>query len=328
MHRDWAKQREIYTAALHNGRMRCTISAGSTETWRFSATKSCMGDGRNLQNITKPRRIIFVPDPGFTLYQIDQRQAESLVVAYVSGDENYILAHKTDDTHVFVARMCSNELDWPNRDEKCPKCHGTKCPICDNTGLAEQWFARKPFFRHHSLRDLYKRIQHGTNNGGTYRNVARNLKCPEHEAMEKIDRYYGAFPGIPRWHQEITCQVKEDGIIYYPGGYKRIVLGRRNDPATHRECIASVPQSVIAWINHAAFANIWHTFDGSFLSGDAGPDLQVLLHVHDAVLFQSRSLAIAQQAHELAGSTVWPMPGGEMRVPWDFKSGTNWKAVS
>lgn len=311
-HRDWAKQREIYTMRLHNGRARCTISVGSTETWRFSSTKSPMGDGRNLQNITKPRRIVFIPDPGFTLYQIDQRQAESMTVAYLCGDEGYINAHRSSDTHVAVARICDPDLDWPPPGSR-----------------EEAEFVRRPnYLRHWTLRDLYKSIQHALNYGGSAATVARRLHISEADAAVQVARYYSAFPGIPRWHQEVISQIKEEGVIYYPGGYKRPVLGRRYDPATHRECIASFGQSIIAWINHTAFANIWHEFDGSFLAGDAGPDLQVLLHGHDAVLFQSRTEDLARRAHALASSTIWPMPGGDMQVPWDFKAGTNWKAVS
>lgn len=311
-HRTWAKEREIYTMRLHDGRARCTISVGSTETFRFSSTKSPMGDGRNQQNIKKPRRIIYIPDPGFTMYQIDQSQAESRVVAYLSGDKDYINAHHTSDTHVAVARICAPELDWPPPGSP-----------------EEAAFVRQPnYLRHWTLRDLYKSIQHALNYGGTASTVARRLHISETDADIQIDRYFGAFPGIPAWHREVIRQIKEEGIIYYPGGYKRVVLGRRNDPATHRDIFASFGQSIIGWINHLAFANIWHEFDGSFLAGDAGPNLQVLMHVHDAVLYQSRTEALAKAAHALASSTIWPMPGGDMQVPWDFKAGRNWKAVS
>ena len=328
--RAWAKEREIYSARLHNGRMRCTLSVGSTETWRFSSSKSALGDGRNLQNIKKPRRIIFVPDPGFTLYQIDQRQAESLTVAYLSCDEGYINAHHTSDTHLAVARLCAPDLDWPRHDERCPTCNGARCPDCSGTGTAERWFAERPGsgYRHLTLRDLYKRIQHLLNYGGTYHAVARTLHISEQEAAHQRDLYFGAFPGIPAWHSEVIAQIKDNGVVYYPGGYKRIVLGHRHDPATHRDIFASFGQSIIGWINHTAFSSIWHEFDGSFLSGDAGPPLQVLMHGHDAVLYQSRSDDLAHQAHQLASSITWPMPGGTMQVPWDFKSGHNWKAVS
>lgn len=317
--RTWEKEREIYAAQLYNGRMRCTVSVGSTETWRFSSTKAATGDGRNLQNVKKPRRIIFVPDPGFTMYQIDQKQAESMTVAYLTGDEAYINAHHTLDTHTAVARICAPDLDWPPP--------GTP---------EEAAFVRRPnYLRHWTLRDLYKSIQHALNYGGSYRTVARRLNISEHDAAIQVERYYGAFPGIPRWHQEVVRQVKEDGVIEYPGGYKRIVLGRRNDPKTHRDIFASFGQSIIAWINHSAFAKIWHELDGSFLAGEAGGPLQVLMHGHDAVLFQARTDNaaashdnLAQRAHALASSIVWPMPGGDMQVPWDFKAGPNWKAVS
>lgn len=311
-HRTYSKEREIYVAALHHGRMRCTISVGTTETWRFSSTKSPMGDGRNLQNIKKPRRIIFIPDPGFMMYQIDQRQAESLTVAYTCADPLYINAHHTSDTHIAVARICNPDADWPEPADPD----------------AEDFYRREGWLGTWSIRDAYKRIQHLLNYGGTYKAVARTLHIPERAAAVQVERYYAAFPGIPRWHQEVIRQIKDEGVITYPGDYKRVVLGHRRDPATHREVLASFGQSIIGWINHAAFANIWHEYDGSFLAGDRGPPLQVLMHIHDAVLYQSRTEELAKCAYDLASSVVWPMPGGEMRVPWDYKAGRNWKAVS
>lgn len=204
------------------------------------------------------------------------------------------------------------------------------CPACGGTGQADQWFARREGsgIRHLTLRDLYKRIQHLLNYLGSFRAVARVLNITERDAEIQRDRYFAAFPGIPRWHQEVIRQIKSEGVVEYPGGYKRIILGRRNDPATHREVIASFGQSIIGWINHSAFAAIWHELDGSFLSGTDGPDLQVLMHVHDAVLFQSRTDYLARRAHSLASSIIWPMPAGPMQVPWDFAAGRNWKAVS
>jgi DNA polymerase I-like protein with 3'-5' exonuclease and polymerase domains len=310
--RTWSKEREIYAARLHNGRMRCTLSVGSTETWRFSSSKSSLGDGRNLQNVKKPRRIIFVPDPGFTMYQIDQKQAESLTVAYLCCDEAYIRAHLTSDTHIAVAHICNPDADWPDPSDPA----------------ATSFYRREGWLGDWSIRDAYKRIQHLLNYGGTYAAVARTLHIPEREAHIQVERYYAAFPGIPRWHEEVGRQIRADGVVYYPGGYKRTVLGHRNDPKTLRDILASFGQSIIGWINHTAFAAIWHEFDGSFLPGAAGPPLQVLMHGHDAVLYQSRTPELAQAAHDLASSITWPMPAGDMRVPWDFKSGPNWKAVS
>ena len=311
--RDWKKQSDVLRSKVRKGRLRCTFSVGSTDTFRFSSTKSHMGDGTNLQNITARRRYIAVPDNGFVLVGMDQEQAESRIVAYASGDPAYIEAHESEDTHTYVCRLVWPDEDW-----------------CGEIGPDRELAEEPNFLRHFSRRDLAKRVQHGLNYGATEHSLARTLQITIKEAKALAVRYFNTFPGIRAWQREIIRQVKEHGVLHYPGGYMRQFFDRTWDAATHRAAIASYPQSICAWINHIAFTRIWREFDGDYRAGHEGPDVQVLLHGHDAVDFQVR----AEWADELIPQIVerakvaWPMPGGTMIMPWDVKRGDNWKEVS
>ena len=75
-----------------DGRMRTSYNVAGTETGRWSSSQSAFWTGTNLQNITGELREIFIADPGHKLFYADLDQAESRVVAYLSGDDAYINA--------------------------------------------------------------------------------------------------------------------------------------------------------------------------------------------------------------------------------------------
>lgn len=84
-------------------RMRCNFNVGGTETFRFSSSKNAFGSGGNLQNIPKGSedeeldegvfrfpnlRKMFIPDPGFFLFDVDLAGADAQVVAWEAEDDD------------------------------------------------------------------------------------------------------------------------------------------------------------------------------------------------------------------------------------------------
>lgn len=80
-------------------RMRCSYNLCGTETFRFSSSKNPFDRGTNLQNIPKgddhddPNRLslpnvrkLFIPDPGFTFFDMDLDRADLQVVVWEAGD--------------------------------------------------------------------------------------------------------------------------------------------------------------------------------------------------------------------------------------------------
>lgn len=83
-----------------DGRMRCSFNVCGTETFRFSSSKNAFGSGMNLENIPKGTvalepddlelpnvRRLFIPDPGFTFFDMDLDRADLQVVVWEAGDE-------------------------------------------------------------------------------------------------------------------------------------------------------------------------------------------------------------------------------------------------
>jgi len=104
--RDLEKQIEFLSKKLTpTGRFVTSYNIAGTETFRLSSSEHPLRMGSNQQNIPGEARKAFISDPGYTFFQADQQGAEARVVAYVSGDENYIAACEGGDSHTMVASM-------------------------------------------------------------------------------------------------------------------------------------------------------------------------------------------------------------------------------
>lgn len=310
------KDAGMVKARLDGGRMRTSINVGATESFRFSASKTHFGAGANLQQVKHDLRGMFIPDDGMVMVYMDQNRAESFVVAHLSADPAYIAAHAAADTHVEVAKLIWPDAGW------------TGDPDAD-LELSEQ----PNFIRLHSRRDLAKRTQHALNyypppdkewhmkGSGPQHTLARLLGIEVRTAYQIANSYFEAFPGIRKWQDEIIEQVKKYQRVYYPGGFYRDFFGRPWDEGTHREAISSIPQSTVAWTNHIVMFRLWKELEKE-------KKFEMLMHNHDAVLFQCTDWDLWRPRVEALSVVEWPWEGGTFSVPWDGKAGKNWKEAS
>lgn len=299
--RDAAKQ--IGMLKSFGTRLRFSLNAASTDTFRASSSKDSFRRGLNAQTLPEHLRKPIIPDVGKLFGAADQEQAESRVVAYVSGDQGYIAAHNAADTHTYVSRLIWPDAPWTGDDKK-------------DREFAEQ----KGFKRHWSRRDLAKRVQHGSNYGATAHALARTLNIPVSEAQEILDRYFAAFPGILNWQRAVASEVRTHGVLTYPGGYVRQFYGRRWDDHTVRAALASIPQSIVAWTTHLVFSRMYDQLDD-------GETFMVMHHIHDEVLWQydpqvwpkERQLEVLTPLFNVE----WPWRGSTFVIPWSPVFGGN-----
>lgn len=241
-------------------KMRTSYNVCGTETGRWSSNSNVFGSGTNLQNITNELREIFVAKEGYKLAYVDLEQAESRVVAYLSGDQNYIDACEGGDLHTTAAQMVWPELGWTG-------------DLKQDKAIAEQ--------RAHgifSYRDLAKRGGHGTNYMGKPPTMAKHLHTDVKVLEEFQDRYFSAFPGIPRWHQDVATELQTTGKLTTPIGRTRYFLSRLHSDDTLKEGIAFLPQSTIGEILNEGMYRVWKKFDPK--------EVELLAQVHDAILIQ------------------------------------------
>ena len=101
-----------------DGRMRCSYNICGTETFRFSSAQNAFGSGTNLQNIPKGSkgkevddlslpniRKLFVPDEGYTFFDMDLDRADLQVVVWEADDlELKQMLHEGVDIHAENAK--------------------------------------------------------------------------------------------------------------------------------------------------------------------------------------------------------------------------------
>lgn len=299
----------LQTGVDSDERMRTSYNVCGTETGRWSSNANAFGTGTNFQNWEDYLREIFVADKGWKMAYIDGEQAESRVVAYISGDENYIRACEGGDLHTFVAKMVWPELEWTGDLKQDKKVAGQ---------LA---------YREMSYRDLAKRLGHGTN----YRGKPRTMAMHTHVEVPLIEefqaKYFAAFPGIPKWHQSVATQLQTKGAITTPLGRTRVFLGRRDSDDTLKEAIAFVPQSTIGEIINEGMWRVWKAFDRE----DAPLRCQLLAQVHDAILIQYPDLSPEYEINiiEAVKRTMEvpiPINGRTLVIPANCEGiGWNWR---
>lgn len=284
-----------------DSRMRCSYSVAGTETGRWNSSMNAFSTGTNMQNITNSLREIFVAEPGKKLAYIDLQAAESKAVGYVTGDENYIVACDSGDAHTTVARMTWKNTPWTGDIKKDKK-------IASST----------PAYRELSMRDMAKKLGHGTNYFGTPRTMAGHAKMPV-DVIEEFQRsYFENFPGIPRWHQQVIRGIQLNHKVTTCYGRERIFFGRASEAATWREAIAFEPQSTIAdTLNFAAWRvqRKWQ-----------GKTVELLAQVHDAIVVQYPEELEDELLPQILDEMIFPVPinGRYMIIGVDAEVGWNW----
>lgn len=249
-------------------RMRCSYNICGTETYRFNSSKNAFDSGGNLQNIpngseedglTLPNvRKLFIPDPDYTFFDMDLDRADMQVVVWESGETSLKEAlHKGVDMHILNAIILAGheppDLDW----------------LCD--GHAEYPHIKSKYKKE---RQLAKAFIHGSNYGGGARTmaIAAGVTVAQAERFQKI--YFGAYPGIKKWHERTEHQLRTKHYVQNAFGYRRYYFDRVDGLLP--EALAWIPQSTVANVIDRAWVNIH----------DNLPEVQVLLQVHDSLCGQ------------------------------------------
>jgi DNA polymerase I len=245
-----------------DGRMRCSYNICGTESYRLSSSENAFGTGGNLQNIPAggdagedsdlqlPNvRQLYVPDPGFTIFDTDLSKADLRIVAWES-DENELKAMLAEgrDPYIETAREFYKD------------------PTISKTRYDGSI---------HPKYKIFKSFAHGTHYLGTPHGLSSRLGLTIHEATKTQAWYFGKYPKIKKWQERIIAEVTKRRYVENAFGYRRQYFGRI-DEATFREAIAWIPQSTVAlYINH-----IWLAIYEKY------PSIEVLLQVHDSLVGQ------------------------------------------
>lgn len=207
-----------------------------------------------LPNVRK----FFIPDPGYSIFDMDLDRADLQVVVWEADDDMLKAALRTGvDVHL----MNGISLE--------------QLPMPDLAELVEshpQYPEHRAKFK--KQRQLAKAWVHGTNYGGSAATMARaaGISTAQSELMQK--RWFAAHPGIKDWHRRTEHMLQTKRMVTNRFGYRRVYFDRID--ALLPEALAWVPQSTVAlYIN-----KIWDRFVQYI------PEVQILLQVHDSLVGQ------------------------------------------
>ena len=149
-----------------DGRMRCSYNICGTETYRLSSSENAFGSGTNLQNIPKGTtakdpddmalpniRKIFIPDSGFTFFDMDLDRADLQVVVWEADDQELkAMLREGVDVHAENARSlgCSRQMakSWVHGTNYggSPRTMAINCglSVAQASTMQKRWFQIHP----------------------------------------------------------------------------------------------------------------------------------------------------------------------------------------
>ena len=296
----------LQTAVDPDGRLRTSFNIAGTTTGRLASSYSDFGTGTNLQNVENLLRSVFVADPGMKFCNIDLEQGDSRGVGAIHWqlfrDARYLDACESGDLHTHVARGAFRHLPW------------------SGDAAADRKLASGNFYRSFSYRDAAKRLGHGTNYQGQADKMSRATHIPLTHIKTFQSNYLEQFPAFPLWWRWVQEALRDTRQITTLLGRQRHFLGDWKNAETIRQAVAYEPQSITA-----------DTIDRGLLALWRENRVQLLLQVHDSVLFQFPdhleyevvpwAIAQIEQRVALKGGRTFVIPG-------DAKVGWNWSDSS
>lgn len=246
-----------------------------------------------MQEVILPNiRKIFIPDPGYDIYDCDLSGADAQVVAWEADDEDLKEAFRKGlDVH------SKNAEDM----------FGTAF-----TKLEKGTHARK------AKRQSCKHAVHGTNYGGTARTIAAHpsINWTVHEADQFQKRWFALHPAIKRWHLRIQSELDRGKTVRNAFGYRRVFFDRPEE--VFPEALAWVPQSTVALVSFYGALQLEAKYEW----------IEMLLQNHDSLVFQAPQRYRGYTNEIKNGlSIVIPYPD-PLTIPWGCaRSSMSWGDV-
>lgn len=296
-----------------DGRMRCTISVGGTETMRFSHSKTLWGTGLNMATIPHRLRTMFIADDDMELCELDLNRGESWVYAHLSEDPELMRIHREGlDFHSISASVVQTAFG--------------------SEGLSAEMIAMKvkggDAFAY-KLRYLGKRINHasayrmGPFRGAQVINAESddtNITVTPGEVEKAQKLWRQRYMGMEGWWSEIDRTISTTRTLETPYGRRRQFFGFMSEHLL-KEATAYVPQSTsVDYMN----TGMLRVYQDLIAKGAFG--LELLHQNHDSILIQypkeKRDEVIPEVMQRLTSTVI--INGHDVTIPVEASCGQNW----
>lgn len=219
-------------------------------------------------------RSLFIPDPGYTFFDIDLSSADLRIVVWEADEPEYkAMLREGADPYTEIAKEFYHDTSITKKDPR---------------------------------RQTFKSFAHGTHYLGTAKGLAERLGLGVHEAEETQKWYFGRFPRIRKWQEDLKDQVLKRRMVQNVFGY-RCHFFDRIDGTTFNEAAAWIPQSTVACLINRAYVAIDRDL----------PDVEILLQVHDSLAGQYPSHLGQWMIDQIVAKAEieLPYPGDPLIIP-------------
>ncbi len=280
-----------------DGRMRCMTSASRAKTFRLATSKDAFGSGMNLQNQPRNNVARDILENGGSIsageINVDVRDAINEGYLRISGERIYCdyalpnvrkLFIPDDGYTIFDADLERADLQvvvWEADDAEL------KQMLQEGVDIHTENAKVVGLTRHDA-----KEFIHAVDYKITPQAAARAFGKTVHEMEVAMHKWFSAHPGILEWQKRTARQLP---LIQNKFGYKIHFLDLPERTLTN--ALAWTPQSTVAIVINHGLVAIDETL----------PEVQILLQVHDSLLFQIKTdlvPAILPKALELMRITI------------------------
>jgi DNA polymerase-1 len=266
-------------------RLRCSYNPRGTRFGRISSSKTIFETGMNMQNLPPAFQHFLVADEDRIFISMDKRQAEWVVVAYLSGDASMIRAIESDvDVHAYTAsEMFKIPMDIIRLEQKIL---GTESDVETVASKRREMDFLQPYSKHWmprnmSMRQCGKKSNHGLNYDERAVMFSLINEITEKEADVIIEFYHRIYPGIRRWYETIKNKLGSGRTLTNLFGRKYCFRDKWSDELL-KSAYSFQPQSTVGELVNRAMDNIYD---------DTTPetrDLEIMMQVHDSIDFQDQ----------------------------------------
>lgn len=316
-----------------DGRLRCSWNPRGTKFGRLSSSETVFGTGLNLQNLHPLFKKFIRADDDCFFVEVDKRQAEWVIMAYLSQDGNMLkVIEEGRDPHLFTASMMfnvpeeivllDNKVVGYERDPEIIIGMRAKIPEL------ERLMVKLP--RNYGARQVGKHANHGLNYDEGYIRFALEWELQESYAKWCVERYHQVYPGIRRYYEWVKKELNRDRTLINCFGRKMRFMDQWGNDL-FKAAYASLPQSTQVDGLNGGLCAIYedpYICDSSAVNGD------LMAQVHDSILLQFPNKVLLPE-YNFYGimKHVYDLVSPEMeyhnrrfKIPTDMKAGRNWGA--
>ncbi|HEX6826453.1 MAG TPA: DNA polymerase [Nitrospiraceae bacterium] len=314
-----------------DGRMRCSYNPRGNKFGRLSSSKTIFGTGTNNQNLPQEFKCFLVADDGYIFWEIDKRQAEWVVVAYLSGDPNMLAAiEQGKDAHIFTEHLGSGVPEDILRLETKIVGMNTDPNLIEELRLARKeltpFLDRMP--RSMSTRQRGKKSNHAFNydEGPNQWALINGVEIAEGKRAHAM--YHSAYPGIRVWHTSIQRQLSKSRTLVNCFGRKYRFMGQW-DIDLFKSAYSFLPQSSVVDSLNEGMAKI---YEDEGMTAIDQCNIDILAQVHDSVLMQipievikgpNTFKLLRDRMYDYVSPTL-TYNGRTFKIATDSKFGFNW----